>query len=265
MADDFASVFGRLGQAQSRTAFEVRFNQIQRTFLQRANKEIEEATNDGTAERLGELDQRRQEIAEYADRAREYRFGLETNEARFREIAVSTFDAIDPIDGNTSLTADEADTLNAYRDEVVENIKKLKLLRFPDFSDGEVTSRLLQHVEDLEALTAEAGTVDDADADPQTNDNRALIDLMTTINSDSLVFADTTSTIVGAVNGFLIDAQSDQFAIEAEATELTRVQAERNTEKADEIKAKYGNLLKAISLSFEGKPQITIDWPEPLW
>lgn len=255
---DFANVFGKLGQARSRMGFDIQFRAIERTFINRINKEIDEATDDGTAERLAEYDRQRKEIGDHVERAREYRFGLETNEARFREIAATSAKAVNSYGASSSLTADEAANLNALRDEAVENIKRLKLLRFPDFSDGEVTSRLRQYVDDLEALTAEAGTVDGVDADPDTyaNDNRALINLLENVSNDALNFADTTLLVQESVNGFLIDAQTDLFEIEAEATELTQVQLEENTRTADEIKLKYSTLLKAISLSFEVSSQV---------
>lgn len=260
MADkiDFANVFGRVGQARSRLAFDIQFRAIERTFINRINKEIEEATDDGTAERLAEFDKRRKEISGHMERAQDYRFGLETNEARFREIAATSAKAVNLYTAEETLTADQASNLNALRDEAVENIKRLKLLRFPDFSDGEVTSRLRQYVDDLEALTAEAGGVDDIDADPDsyTNDNRALINLLEDVSDASLNFADSTLLVRESVNGFLIDARTDLFALEADATELTQVQLEKNTQAADDIKLKYSSLLKAISLSFEVSSQL---------
>lgn len=251
-----ANVFGKVQQALSRQAFEIQFKSIERTVIKQINKEIDAATDDGTAERLNELQNKQRDLAERADRAREYRFGLETNAARFLEISSAAGNLVNSYGGNTSLTADEADNLNARKTEIVENIRRLQLLRFPDFSDGDITNKLRQDAETLEALTAEAGTVDAADADPQTNDNRQLLTLLNDISDRALNFKTSTELVIESVNDFLIEAQTELFDLETDLTQITAVQIERNTQKADDIKLKYATLLKAISLSFEVNSQL---------
>lgn len=246
-----ANIFGRVRQALAKQSFEIQFKAIERTVIKKINKEIDAATNDGTVERLNELQDKQRDLAKRADSAREYRFGLETNSARFLEISSAAGGLVNTHTSSTTLSADEADTLNARKAEIVDNIRRLKLLRFPDFSDGNITNRLRQDAETLESLTAVAGTVDSATADPQTNDNRRLLDVLDDISDRALIYKESTELVIDSVNDFLIDAQTELLDIETDLTLITAVQLERNTQKVDDIKLKYATLLKAISLSFE--------------
>lgn len=253
---NFGTFLGNIGQAQSKSAFEVQFQSIQRTIFQRANKEIAKATDDGTPKKLTELQKKHDEIKKHADQAEKYLFGLQTNKSRFSEIASAASDIVNTYDSKTSLTTAEATALNDAKQAVIDNIQKLQLLQYPNFSDGGVTSRLQQYVSTLQNLTATAGTVDASGTSPSTNDNRTLIDTLSTVSDSAVNFADSTGIVIENVNQFLIDAQSQTFSLEAQATELTKVQLEQNSQKADQIKLKYANLLKAISLSFDSSASL---------
>jgi len=256
----FAKAYSAISQANSKAAFEQRFNVIQRGMISRLNDEIDEIANDGTQRRLIELQDRRDDLFQYLQKADDYRFGLETNKLRLLEIsqdaATAATNAED--DGDTAtFTADEADALNEAKGHLVEKMRSLRFLYFPgDISDSTFVNLIRQDADSLEALTAEAGTVDAEGTDPTTNDNRPLLDLLSELDSRATTLSDSTDTLIGAVNQLIIDSQAEMFDLEAKMAEISAVEIARKTEEIEALKAKYANLLNAISLSFEVQSSI---------
>ncbi len=256
MADSFfASAFSAISQAASRASFEQRFNVIQNGMIGQINKEIDKITDDGTERRLAEIQKKRDELVDYLIKAEDYRFGLETNKFRLWEVSLDATDAVSAAeaDGDTSsFTADEAANLNEAKDFIVEKIRNLRFLYFPgEISDSTLTNLARQDANSLEALTAVAGTVDAEGTDPTTNDNRPLIDLMNTVATRAANLSESIDTLVGGVNQLIIDGQTEMYGLEADLAEISAVELARKTEEIEAVKAKYANLLNAISLSFE--------------
>ena len=257
MADQsvFGTAFSAISQAASRAAFEQRFNAIQNGFINRMNKEIDEISDDGTVERLAALQERRDDLFEYLKKAEDYRFGLETNKGRLWEISLDATDASSAAqaDGDTSsFSQAEADQLNETKANLVEKMRNLRFLYFPgDISDSTFVNLIRQDADSLESLTAVAGTVDAEGTESTTNDNRALIDLLDTLSTRASNLSDSTDTLIGGVNQLVIDGQTELFDLEADMTEISAVEIARKTEEIEALKARYGNLLRAISISFE--------------
>jgi len=254
MVDEiFLRTYSQVRQAQTKAAFEVRFNAIQKGVTERINKEIDKVNSDNPIRELEALDKRRQEMTVELELARAYKFGLETNSYRFLEInsdanaAVAAADA----DENSTFSADEVTALNEAKDQLAEKIRNLLQLQFPGFTDGNMIQRIRQDADTLDTLTAVEGVLDPEGTDPVTNDNRTLIDLMTEVSTRALTYSESTDTLVGAVNELIIDGNTELFDIEADATRITLVDVEKKTAEIDAIKTKYATLLEAIALSFE--------------
>ena len=257
MADTsiFASAFSAISQAASRASFEQRFNVIQNGMIGQINKEIDKITDDGTERRLAAIQKKRDELVEHLIKAEDYRFGLETNKFRLWESSLDATDAASAAesDGDTSsFTADEAANLNEAKTFLVEKIRNLRFLYFPsEFSDSTFVNLARQDANALEALTAEAGTVDAEGTDPTTNDNRPLLDLMNTVATRAANLSESIDTLVGGVNQLIIDGQTKMYGLEADLAEISAVELARKTEEIEAVKAKYATLLNVISLSFE--------------
>jgi len=250
--ETFATQFARLSQAATKIAFETRFNSIQRGITNRLNKEIDAITNDGTTRRIAVLQRQRDKLADLTPKLQEYQFGLTSNANRFLEIAeAGQAAAASDADANAVLTTDEAAALNTAKEEIAENIRSLQTLYYPGIQDGNVVQLIRQDADRLDALTAVAGTVDAAGTAIPTNDNRTLIDLMTEIQERSVTFASSTSTLVESTNQMIIDIQKKVFEQEANLADLTILEITKKTEEIDNLKARYGFILKAISVSFE--------------
>jgi hypothetical protein len=252
MVETIASQFAKVSQASTKAAFETRFNSIQRGILKRQDKEIEVAVEDGTGQRLAALQKERDKLADSVPEIRDYQFSLNSNANRFLEVAESAMAAsgVDS-DLNDVLSDEEVATLNAARDEIAENIRRLEQLYFPGVQDGNIVQRMRQDADRLDALTAVAGVVDPQGTTPATNENRELIDLMTEIQTRAVTFASSTNTLVETANEMIIDIQRNLFDQESRLAENTVLEIAKKTEAIDDIKARYGFLLKSISLSFE--------------
>ncbi len=256
MADNFfANAYAAISQAATKAAFEQRFSTIQRGMITRLNKEIDDVVNDGTERKLAALQDRRDEIATYIGQAQEYLFGLETNKLRMFEISLDSSDALSAAEADgdlASFTADEAANLNEAKSFLIEKMHSLRYLYFPgDISDSTFVNQIQQDAQSLEGLTAVAGTVDAEGTDPTTNDNRPLVDLLGEVSNRAYGLTESLDTLMGAVNQLIIDGEKEMYSLEADLAEITAVELDRKTQEIEELKAKYGNLLKAISLSFE--------------
>jgi len=250
--ETFATQFSKFSQAATKTAFETRFNSIQRGITKRLNKEIEAIANDGTERRIAVLQKERDKLADLTPKLQEYQFGLKSNANRFLEISqASQAAAASDADANSILSASEVTALNTAKDAIAENIRRLQTLYYPGIQDGHVVQLMRQDADRLDALTAVAGTVDAAGTTTPTNDNRTLIDLMSEIQTRSVTFASSTTTLVESTNQMIIDIQKKVFDQESSLAELTVLEVSKKTEEIDNLKARYGFILKAISVSFE--------------
>ncbi len=250
----FAAAFSKIGQAATRVAFETRFHAIQNGMLRRLNKEIEAVTDDGTAQRIAALQKERDGIAETVPKIRRYNFGLITNRERFLEIRDDANGAVGAAtsDGDAdNFSAVEADNFNAAAEAVIEKIRNLKMLYYPGISDGGLVQRLAQEAEELEAYTAVSGVVDATGTDPMTNDNRNMLDLLDDISGHALIYSNSTNTLVGAASDMIIDYEAGLYGIEADMAEISAVELDKKEQQVEDLKMRYGNLLRAISLSFE--------------
>jgi len=251
----FANAYSAISQAATKSAFEQRFNAIQRGMISRLNDEIDDVVNDDTERRLTEIQDRRDELFGYAGKAREYLFGLETNKSRMFEISLDASNALSAAEADgdlASFTAEEAAALNEAKDFLVEKMRSLRFLYFPgDISDSSFVNQVQHDAQSLEALSAVAGTVDAEGTDPTTNDNRPLVDLLGEASNRAYSLTESLDVLMGAVNQLIIDSEKKMYGLEADLAEITAVEVQRKTEEIEGLKAKYGNLLRAISLSFE--------------
>jgi len=77
MVDEiFLRTYSQVRQAQTKAAFEVRFNAIQRGVTERINKEIDKVNSDNPTRELEALEKSRQELTVELELTRAYKFGL---------------------------------------------------------------------------------------------------------------------------------------------------------------------------------------------
>lgn len=251
LSQGLAKVF----QASAQPSFELNYNRLQNSLINRLNDQIDEIANDPGPIRAQEaLARKMKTVQQELPLITDYITGNEHNAAKLETLSesVTAMKALfSRDDDDTNLTADEAADINAARDDIVTKLQDLYIISHPDVTDGNVIGRLKDHVATLESLTATAGVVDAAGTTPATNDNRELLDFMDQLATDVGITLDVTSNTITMSLEMKLDLLAKYADYETQSTELTVVEAERRTREIDDLKIENANLLKAISLSFE--------------
>jgi len=250
----FAGQFAQISQAANKAEFEVRFGQIQNGLLRQQNAEIEAVRENGIEREIAALQSKRDDLVDREDELRGLQNDLETNASRFQVIQLKASEALSAADADNdgNLTADEATALNAAAKEIFDEIFKLKLAHtFPNFTDGNLGNFMRQEAQTLDGLTAVDGTIDTAGTDPATNDNRALLDTLSTISSRSSIYAETSITLFQGLTQLIIDVSTKSLELDFELSVLTSAGIEEQLGQIEDIENRYGNLIRSISLAFE--------------
>lgn len=250
----FAGQFAQISQATNKAEFEVRFGQIQNGLLRQQNAEVEKVRENGIENEIAVLQSKRDDLIEREDELRGLQSDLQTNASRFQVIQLKAAEAISAADADNdgNLTADEATALNAAAKEIFDEIYKIKLSHtFPNFTDGNLGNFMRQEALTLDGLTAVDGIVDVAGTDPASNDNRALLDTLTTISSRSSTYADTSTTLFQGLTQLIIDVSAKSLDLDFELSDLTTQGIEDQLGQIEDIENRYGNLIRSISLAFE--------------
>jgi len=250
----FAGQFAQISQAANKAEFEVRFGQIQNGLLRQQNAEIEAVRENGIEREIAALQSKRDDLVDREDELRGLQNDLETNASRFQVIQLKASEALSAADADNdgNLTADEATALNAAAKEIFDEIFKLKLAHtFPNFTDGNLGNFMRQEAQTLDGLTAVDGTIDTAGTDPATNDNRALLDTLSTISSRSSIYAETSITLFQGLTQLIIDVSTKSLELDFELSNLTSAGIEEQLGQIEDIENRYGNLIRSISLAFE--------------
>jgi hypothetical protein len=249
----FAHQFMKSAQAASKSAFEVRFNSIQRGLLGQMNKKIEALNQSGVEREVEELQKHRDDLANKSNTLRDLQSDIRTNALRFLEIrdrADEILAAVDT-DEDDNLTDEDVAAINAAVAELSENISKLKFThQYTEFTDGNLANRMRVNAHELSGYTAETGTVDSEGA-PATNDNRAILDSLALISAQAGDYADSSTILVGSLNQLITDTDTRAYDTEADLAQLTAGELASRVEQAEELKIRYGNLIRSISLTFE--------------
>lgn len=253
MADTLFSSVAQAQMAVSRVAFETRFAAIQQGIANRINQEIDTITNDGTERRLGRLQDDRNKIVEGLPAVREYLFNMDSNRYRMADIQNYSADALlIDMDGDANtFSADEVSALTRKITEITDAIDQLNLVTSPDVTDGDVLNKMRGLGDQLKALTPTAGMVDAEGTVNPTNDNRAILDLLSEINTHAEAAFSMVSAVVDITSGKVTSMTNEVYKLEADMTEITSLEISEKTQKINDIKTRYGIILESLSLSFE--------------
>lgn len=250
----FAGQFARIGQEVSKQAFEVRFNQIQRGLLGQMNEKMLEVSANGVEREAEQLQKKRDKLFARSDDLRGLIFDLKSSALRYLELRDTAQIAVNAVSGNATLSDDDVASLNATINGLKDEVAKLKFTsNVPglNITDGNLSNYLRQELATLDGLTAVAGTLDPEGTATPTNDNRQILDTLTSFANRASTYADSTTTLVSATNQILIDNEAAAYDTEADLAQLTAVELARQDEELADIETRYSNLIRAISLAFE--------------
>ncbi|MCK5444279.1 MAG: hypothetical protein KAI73_01570, partial [Rhodospirillaceae bacterium] len=239
------------------------FNQIQNTVITRLNKEIEDVTETATSVRhVQALEKKLKGLASDIDSLQVYLTGNNSNGIKLNTLYDDITDlknAFSSDGDSTDATDAEVTNFGTMRDNMVKDMKNMFLISHPDINDGNIIFRLKRDIPTLEELQPVTGVVDvagtsEADA---TNDNRAILDYLSDLQTEVSTAIDTTRNTETLSINMKINYVAKATHLQANLTEITVVEAQEKITEIDNLKLKYANLLKAISISFEVSQSMT--------
>jgi len=250
-----------IGQAVARPEFELTFHQLQNTVLRRVNNQIEKVNEDTDNTRVvTRLHNDRNELAEDIPLLRTFLFGNEANNGHLLELSPIVTSAVakfSEVDAETNLTAAEAADINTLKDQIVERLEGLFVIKHPGIHDANVIEKLKDLVAELNGLTAVTGTVDASGSGSPSNDNRALLDKLVEAKTRVDVGMEVTRNTAGLTNGMILKYQKKVLEIDSKILGITDVDAQRRIQEVANLRADAANLLQAISISFEVSASMT--------
>lgn len=240
------------GQA-SDVAFNIRFNNLQNTTIDRMNGEIEKVTDVKGNQR--ELNSLRKTYNKFvADRDSISKFGSvnQANRDRLIELkalVTGTFTAFAGDDAD--VTASELTTYNDNLAKIAAISDQLIELSHAKFVDGNNITRIRTMVSDLQNLTAAEGVIDIDGTDPATNDNLAITDMMRDIVSVSTSAASTSQILEYLANDHIYSIDSKLKRTSQDMNEVNIFRAAEIEYEIQMIRSKYATFLHSIEISYD--------------
>ena len=250
-----------IGQATARPNFELSFNQLQNTIIRRINNQIDKINQDTDNSRvIAKLEKDRNELVDEIPQLRTFLFGNEANRNRLLDlspIVTSATAKFSEVDDDTNLTAAEASDINSLKDQIVERLEGLYVIKHPGIADVNIIEKLTDLVADLNGLTAVAGVVDAEGSGSPSNDNRSLLDKLAQAQIRVDVGAEVTQNTAYVTNGLILNFQKKVLQIGSELLGISSADALRRSQEIADLRIQNANLLRAISISFEVSASFT--------
>ena len=114
----------------------------------------------------------------------------------------------------------------------------------PDINDADVTKRLKEDVDTIRALTVSVGNLSDAG-------NQAVSDSLTALQNEVSVGITVTQNTISTTLDLEQKIQAEFARVDVDLLKLTSEEQARREVEIANAEADLGNLLRAISLSFE--------------
>lgn len=259
-ANPLANLLTSVNSQANEVAFNIRFNQLQNTVIERINKESAEIANiEGNQRELDSLNKTIADLTRRRETVVAFAFANESNQDRFAEIvsaATATLTSFSLGDADVNnLSVAEKTAFEANRLVISSISDRLVELSHPDFVDGNNVTRLRTDIESLIALTPVEGPIDATGTSPTTNDNLPIAENLSRIVSTAGAAEDTSRTLqVLAVNTVRdIDAKLSRVA--NERTEVSVLRAGQIEFELQTLRSKYANFLRSVELAFETSQQ----------
>lgn len=253
------SALSKLAAGSFRLGMETSFQSIQTTAIKRMNDEIDKViANDDTPRKLANLEREYRVLEKNKVTIDAFAFDTQSNLLRLVRMNSDVSDAIaafSDVDDETNLTADEVATLTAKRDALISDTQALLLTVHSDISTPFIIRDVKNYLTTLKDINPVVGVVDPAGTTTPTNDNRSILDTLTTFSgllSTAQTVADTTAETAFNMS---LDTQAVLASKLSDMSELSDVELQKRQDEIDTIKTKYGNMLRSISLSFEARAQ----------
>lgn len=230
--------------ASARTAFELRYNQLQNTVIRRLNDEIEKANQvPRTIERkLENFTKENEELSNSISVLDQYRVGVQnimSNVEKFREQIDVLWQMLGP-DGVVS--QEEVDAFNLKKTEVLETLNNIPIFKHEGVVDGNVIERLKAQKDLIQSMNPVVGSMDDNE-----DITFGMLEVQGHVSSAQSVMTTTLGTVLDLEQNMQAEIAYNQ----AEITEVNTVEQQKKLKRVEELKARYAQFLQGFSTQFE--------------
>ena len=238
-------------------AFNLQFNDLQNTVINRFNKESDKLLNASSNQReLDELDRSYTKTVEQRNSIVKFAFTNESNGDNHIDLSTAILSAINAINGSddgdsNTVSASEVAAYEAARDEIVSISDRLVELNHPDYVDGDNVTRMRAQIEGLLELTAVEGTVDASGSETSTNDNRAIYDLLDDIDTTNTAASSVSTTLETSAKYLTAKLDQNLSDLKREITDINVFRAGEIEYEIQMLKSKNATFLRSIELSFD--------------
>lgn len=240
----FAFTLADTALRTQRIQFELQFNQLQNTLIGRFNDEVGEISQTSSAvqRRIDSLVKRQDTLVGALPSLQEFRQGNQntggTLELLFDEITslFSTFNS------DANVDAAEVAAFEEQRDKVATRIENLYVFSHPDINNANVIANLKDDVAAIRGLTLSVGTL---------ASNSAVSDTLSALQTEVSVAITVTQNTVSTTLDLEQKIQSEFANTDIDLLALTSEEQSRREDAISSAEVDLGNLLRAISISFE--------------
>ena len=240
----FAYTLASTSLRNQKAGFELQFNLLQNSLIRRFNEKVEKVSETPITVRnkIEDLSARQQKLLDSLPAIQEFRQGS-LNTAGTLEIIFDDITALfETFNQDATVDAAEIEAFEKQRDLVADKINNLYDFSHPDIFDGNTVDNLKDDIETLRSLTLTAGPL---------TDNSDVTDTLSALQNEVSVGITVIRLNASTALDLEQQVQARFTTAEAELYELTTLEQERRDEEISEAETKLGNLLRAISLSFE--------------
>lgn len=240
----FAHIMATTALRNQKARFELQFNLLQNSLIRRFNDNVEKVSKTPASVRhkIEELSVRQKALVDSLPALQEYRQGSLNTAGTLDGIFEEITTLFETFNSDATVDADEVAAFEAQRDVVADKIQNLYLFSHPDINDANVVKNLKTDVEAIRGLTLTVGNL---------TDNAATSNALSSLQSEVSVAITVTRMTASTALDLEQNIQAKFSVTEAKLYELTAVEAKRREEEIASAEADLGNLLRAISLSFE--------------
>ncbi|MEO9962506.1 MAG: hypothetical protein ABJ388_10295 [Alphaproteobacteria bacterium] len=242
--DPFSYTLASTTLNAQKVQFELQFNLLQNSLINRHNEKIEKisTTPQSVENKIEDLSKRQRKLVDAVPALADFRQGNLNNKGALEKVFDEISTLFQTFNQDANVDADEVAAFEAQRDVVAQKIENLYVFTHNDINDGKVIQRLKQDVEAIRSLTLSVGTL---------TSNSAVSDSLTALQSEVGVAITVTQNTASTALDLQQSIESKFATIDADLIELTSDEKVRREQEINDAETVLGNLLRAISLSFE--------------
>lgn len=245
MSDNPIRALTQTAVQNQRFTFEVRYRAIESTVVGRINKEIEERVEQTDYASRNRLVDDIRKLEKGLPSVQEYLQANKNLKSQLEGVVDEVNALLETLGDDDAVTQEEVDAFNDRKGELVNKLKRLQELSHPDFVDTKEIGRIKDRfVDAIEALDPVVGS--------KTADNAGVTDTLFNLITDANISSTNSQNTINTVFAVENSIKTKSLEIQGKILEFDEITLKQQEFDIEEIKGKYSNVLKAISLSFEG-------------